>query len=93
MPFSANERTSLLALKGVGPTVIARLEELGYDTLKQFANANTQHILSQAATITGSTCWKNSPQARAAIAAVIQLAQNQQWNCALLALATKCPIG
>lgn len=78
MSFSANERTSLLALKGVGPAVIARLEGLGYDTLKQLANANTQHILSQAAPITGSTCWKNSPQARAAIAAVIQLAQNQQ---------------
>lgn len=78
MSFSANERTSLLALKGVGPAVIARLEGLGYDTLKQLANANTQHIVSQAATITGSTCWKNSPQARAAIAAVIQLAQNQQ---------------
>ena len=74
MPFSANECTSLLALKGVGPAVIARLEGLGYDTLKQLANANTQHILSQAATITGSTCWKNSPQARAAIAAAIRLA-------------------
>ena len=78
MSFSANERILLLALKGVGSAVIAQLEELGYDTLKQLANANMQHIVSQAATITGSTCWKNSPQACAAIAAVIQLAQNQQ---------------
>jgi predicted RecB family nuclease len=75
MSFSANERNLLLALKGVGPTVISRLEEMGYDSLAQLASANTQHIVSQAAAITGSTCWKNSPQARSAIDAVIQLAK------------------
>jgi predicted flap endonuclease-1-like 5' DNA nuclease len=77
MSFSADERNALLALKGVGPTVIARLEEMGYDSLAQITSANTQHIVSQAAAITGSTCWKNSPQARAAIDAVIALAKNQ----------------
>jgi predicted RecB family nuclease len=75
MSFSADERNLLLALKGVGPTVISRLEEMGYDSLAQLASANTQHIVSQAAAITSSTCWKNSPQARAAIDAVIQLAK------------------
>jgi predicted flap endonuclease-1-like 5' DNA nuclease len=75
MSFSADERNLLLALKGVGPTVISRLEEMGYDTLAQLASANTLHIVSQAAAITGSTCWKNSPQARSAIDAVIQLAK------------------
>lgn len=77
MPFSSNERQALLTLKGVGPTIIARLEEMGYDSLAQLASANTQHIVSQTAAITGSTCWKNSPQARAAIGAVIQLAQKK----------------
>jgi predicted RecB family nuclease len=75
MSFSADERNALLALKGVGPTVVSRLEEMGYDSLAQLANADTQHIVSQAAAITSSTCWKNSPQARAAIDAVIQLAK------------------
>jgi predicted RecB family nuclease len=75
MSFSADERNLLLALKGVGPTVISRLEEMGYDSLAQLSSANTQHIVSQAAAITSSTCWKNSPQARAAIDAVIQLAK------------------
>ena len=97
MFFSADERKALLTLKGVGPTVIARLEEMGYDSLKQLASANTQHIVSQAAAITGSTCWKNSPQARAAIDAVIELANTipakSQWNYASLVLATKCPLG
>jgi predicted RecB family nuclease len=75
MSFSADERNLLLALKGVGPTVISRLEEMGYDSLAQLASANTQHIVSQAAAITSSTCWNNSPQARTAIDAVIQLAK------------------
>lgn len=77
MSFSADERKALLALNDVGNTVISRLEEMGYSSLAQLANANTQHIVSQAAAITGSTCWKNSPQARAAIVAAIQLAQKK----------------
>jgi predicted flap endonuclease-1-like 5' DNA nuclease len=77
MSFSADERNLLLALKGVGPTVISRLEEMGYNTLAQLASANTQHIVSQAAVITGSTFWKNSLQARAAIDAAIQLAKEK----------------
>ncbi len=76
MSFSTDERNALLALKGVGSTVISQLEEMGYDSLAQLASANTQHIVSRAAAITGSTCWENSPQARAAIDAVIQLAKN-----------------
>lgn len=77
MPFSSDERKALLALKGVGNTVISRLEEMGYDSLAQLASAETAHIVSQAVAITGSTCWKNSPQARAAIDEVIALAKNQ----------------
>ena len=77
MSFSIDERNALLGLKGVGPTVIVRLEQMGYDSLAQLSSANTQHIVSQAAAITGSTCWKNSPQARAAIDTVIQFAKSQ----------------
>ncbi len=76
MPISPDERTALLALKGVGNTVITRLEEMGFESLAQLAQANTQDILALGANITRSTCWKNSPQARAAIDAVIQLAQS-----------------
>jgi predicted flap endonuclease-1-like 5' DNA nuclease len=75
MPFSSNERSALLALKGVGNTVITRLEEMGFHSLQQLASANTQDVLSLGAQITRSSCWKNSPQARAAIDAAIQLAQ------------------
>ena len=34
MSFSTDERNALLALKGVGPTVIAWLEEMGTTALR-----------------------------------------------------------
>ena len=78
MPFELHERRALLALKGVGPTVVARLEQLGYGSLARLADANTADILAGGARLTGSSCWKNSPQARAAIQAAVDLARRQQ---------------
>lgn len=78
MPFPSKERTALLALKGVGPTVITRLEQMGIESLQELARSNVSDILGQAAAALGSTCWKNSPQARAAITAAVELAKNHQ---------------
>jgi hypothetical protein len=75
MPFDLSERAQLLAVKGVGPTVVARLEQMGFMSLQQLAKANALDILSQGAKLTGSSCWKNSPQARAAINAAIDCAK------------------
>jgi len=77
MPFSATERQALLSVKGVGPTVVDRLEQLGFHSLPQLSEANALQIVSQAAAMLGSSCWKNSPQARAAIAGAIALAKQQ----------------
>ncbi len=74
MPFSVSDRELLRAVKGIGPTVIARLEQLGYANLEQLAAADVQDIVESAAALVGSTCWKNSPQARAAIQAAISAA-------------------
>jgi len=74
MPFSTEARTLLAGAKGVGPTVIARLEQLGYGTLAQLAEADVADITAQVASMLGTTCWRNSPQARAAIAAAIEVA-------------------
>jgi predicted RecB family nuclease len=76
MPFSAHEKKTLLAVKGVGPTVITRLEQLGFSTLEQLARADAREIVQGAASLVGSTCWKNSPQARAAIESAIEAASN-----------------
>lgn len=75
MAFSDNERNMLLVVKGVGPTVITRLEQLGFTTLAQLSQADMNEIVSSAAAMVGSTCWKNSPQARSAIQAAIDLAK------------------
>lgn len=73
--FGNDERQALLALKGVGPTVVARLEELGVASFDKLARSSAQDICAAAASAVGSTCWKNSPQARAAIEAVIARAR------------------
>jgi hypothetical protein len=56
--------------------VIARLEQMGIDKLSKLAQQNALDICSQAAGLVGSSCWKNSPQARKAIEAAIGAAQS-----------------
>ena len=75
MEFSETEKQSMLALKGVGATVIARLEQIGFSSLKQLASADAHQVTLQISQMMGSTCWHNSPQARASINAIINLAQ------------------
>lgn len=75
VPFSLDERTALLALKGVGPAVITRLEQMGIESMDALAKAQVGDILAQASAALGSTCWKNSPQARSAITAAVELAK------------------
>lgn len=75
--FSDEERAVLLAVKGVGATVVARLEQLGFQSLAQLALAEPVDIVSQASAMLGSSCWRNSPQARAAISGAIEAARNQ----------------
>lgn len=74
--FPAKERALLLGVKGVGPTVIGRLEQLGYHSLRELAEADTGQIVRLVASMLGSTCWQNSPQARGAIDAAIVMARD-----------------
>jgi hypothetical protein len=75
--FTPNEKQALESLKGVGPAVIARLEKLGFNSLADLCGADVLDIVHRASELVGSTCWRNSPQARAAIAAVITLAEQR----------------
>jgi hypothetical protein len=74
MHFSETERQALLKLKGVGTTVIARLEQLGFSSLAELRGQETAVITKQIADMLGTTCWHNSPQANLAIQSVIDLA-------------------
>ena len=73
--FPAHERTILLAVKGVGPTVIARFEQIGISSLSQLAKEDAVAVCVSASNLVGSTCWKNSPQARTAVSRAIEAAQ------------------
>ncbi len=75
MPFTSAERQALLALKGVGPTVITRLEQLGFESFAHLRQANVLDVVSAASALIGSTCWKNSPQAHLAIQSILTLAK------------------
>ena len=75
MPFTEEQTQSLLAVKGIGKTVLQRLQQMGLDDVVTLAAADLEDILEQGAKLTGSTCWKNSPQAKAAVNAAIQWAR------------------
>lgn len=77
MPFSIQERNSLLQVKGVGSTVVDRLEQLGISNLKSLAQQDAEIICTEVAALVGTTCWKNSPQARRAIQAAIEFAKSE----------------
>jgi hypothetical protein len=72
--FSPQEQQALLQLKGVGQTVITRLEQIGFHSLAMLRDQDAETITKQISQLMSSTCWHNSPQARASIQAVIDLA-------------------
>lgn len=75
MGFSSTEKTALLAVKGVGPTVIKRFEQIGITSLSQLKQYHADDIAQMVAEMLHTTCWKNSPQAKKAIQAAIDCAQ------------------
>jgi hypothetical protein len=76
MRFSDRERAVLLAVKGVGPKVVERLEEQGLGAFERLAQADPAVVCAGAAVSLGSTCWKNSPQARKAVEAAVAAARS-----------------
>ena len=77
MPLSEEEKRSLLSQKGIGATILKRLEEMGLDDVKILAATNPDFILQRGAEITGSTCWRNSSQARKAIETAVNWAKER----------------
>lgn len=78
MVFSESERALLVKVKGVGDKVIDRLEQIGINSLAKLAEENPQDITQQIACLVGSSCWKNSPQAKMAISSAVEYAQQYQ---------------
>ena len=59
--FTLEETQSLLAKKGIGKTVLQRLQQMGLDDVAKLAAADVDDMLQQGAALTGSTCWKKQP--------------------------------
>ena len=78
MGFSTEDKDKMVALKGVGATVVSRLEQIGFSSLAQLAEQDPALLTRQIADMMGSSCWHNSPQARSAIQAIIDLAQTER---------------
>ncbi|MBN8534722.1 MAG: helix-hairpin-helix domain-containing protein [Rhizobiales bacterium] len=75
MPFSPAERAVLLAVKGVGPTVVRRLEEYGISDLRTLSGHQADALCAEISQRLGSTCWRNSPLARKALEGAIEVAR------------------
>lgn len=78
--FSQEDRQALMSLKYVGATVIDRLEEIGFSTLEQLAEAEIQTILTNISIALNSSCWKNSPQAKMSISNVVEYAKENRHS-------------
>lgn len=77
MPFSGTERQAMLELKGMGSTVINRLEQIGFYSLAELKNQDAASTTKQISEMMGLTCWHNSSQAGTSIQAVIDLANHK----------------
>ncbi|MFZ1364982.1 MAG: helix-hairpin-helix domain-containing protein [Brachymonas denitrificans] len=75
--FPDAERQRLLALKGVGPAVLLRLEQTGHAPLAALVGADPVEIVAEIADLMRSSCWKNNLHAIRAIGSVIDLANLQ----------------
>ena len=75
--FPDAERARLLALKGVGPAVLLRLEQTGHAPLAALVGADPVEIVAEIADLMRSSCWKNNPHAIRAIGSAIDLANLQ----------------
>lgn len=78
MPFSKEEKQKLLEVKFVGETVIRRFEQIGIDSLEALSKSSVDEITDIISDILGSSCWKNSPQAKKAVQNAIDYAKSVQ---------------
>lgn len=75
MPFPKEQKEELLKVKYVGETVVKRFEQMGINSLEDLSKSSVEEITDVISDILGSSCWKNSPQAKKAVSNAIEFAQ------------------
>jgi hypothetical protein len=77
MAFSPLDKEKMAAQKGVGLTVISRLDQIGFSSLDQLIGQDPEFVTKLISQMIGSTCWHNSPMARNSIRSSIELAESR----------------
>ena len=75
MEFNEQERSALLSVRGLGPTVVKRFEQIGIHSFDELKKYDAEDIAEMVGSMLESTCWKNSPQAKRAITSAIEQAK------------------
>lgn len=75
MPFNRDERRLLLGTPRIGPLVVTRLEQAGYDSLAAIHQAGPAQVVQVIADLVGSAAWGNR---RAAIERALAQATHAQ---------------
>ena len=72
MGFSKEAKEALLTVKGIGPTIVNRFEEIGISSFQELEKYHADDIAEMVGSMLNTTCWKNSRQAKRAISAAIE---------------------
>ena len=59
MPFPHDERRHLLAMPGIGPVVMTRLEQAGFHSLAAIRAAGAERVVEAVMQQVGSLAWNN----------------------------------
>jgi hypothetical protein len=76
MGFSTYEKREMMRLKGVGPMIVMRLEQIGFCSLSQLAREDAADIMKNIEQKLGLESWHRSPRAHYSIQSIIDLAKN-----------------
>jgi hypothetical protein len=80
MSFPKEQKEELLKVKYVGETVVKRFEQIGINSLEDLSKSSVEEITDIVSDILGSTCWKNSPQAKKAVQNAIDFSKEYEKN-------------
>jgi hypothetical protein len=61
----------------VGEIAVKRFEQIGINSLEDLSKSSVEEITDIVSDILGSTCWKNSPQAKKAVSNAIEFAKKE----------------
>lgn len=78
MALSAHQIAECLQLPYVGQTVLQRLQEVGLDDVALLNEQSAETVLLLISEHLHSSCWRNSPQAKQAIANILAWAKQYQ---------------